>query len=352
MTSLSVIISLVRIIDLLHTTYTMEEMDNEIFGGDDDDEEEVGTKEPIASQNQTQPAVKGFLSDIFGDDDDDDDVKGTGSGLRDSDDDLNNSSDDDVTSTKRKKLGKKKDTSSSSASKKKKSKEVKEGKKGKDKDKIKKRKSDSQITSSGRVIKKPTAPRERDPNAAPATTEGDEYDSEEDVVATKDDRRFLADEDNRELAGVMAEYEDDDQNFDDERPRKKGRSEAGRATKELDPFSETLQAMKKPKAVEIGDQDKAKLAGDLLMKMSMAESQDDILVEKKQPAVNKLNMLKNVQAVVNVKTLQNTLLDHDILSVFASWLKLCPDKSLPSLTLRTTIYEMLAQLPCQSGKYH
>jgi len=331
-------------------------MDEELFGGDspvggDADKDDAVDEQPT----QTQTQVKGFLSDIFGDDDDDDGIKGSGGGgLRDSDDELNDSSDEDVTTKRKSKLGKKKDKGREKESKKK----GKEGKKNKEKDKGKKRKQSDgpQVTSSGRVSKKPSAPKERDPNAPPRE-EGDAYDSEEDVVATRDDRQFLADEDDGELAGVVAEYDDDDQNFDDERPRKKSKGGSGGGgsggsgrTKELDPLSETLKEMKKPKTAEITDTEKGKISTDLLNKMEEAALKDDRLLEAGKPAVHKLNLLTHVQAMVNVRSLQGTLLDFDILRAFATWLRPRPDKSLPSITLRTAIYEMLAKLPCQTGE--
>ncbi len=67
-----------------------------------------------------------------------------------------------------------------------------------------------------------------------------------------------------------------------------------------------------------------------------------------QPAVNKINLLPRVEAVVAVKALQGTLLDFDILGVFADWICVKKDKSLPSHTVRTSVYKMLNDLPCQS----
>lgn len=322
----------------------MEDIEADLFGVDEEDKPNA----EAASQSQTQVAVKGFLSDIFGDDDDDEAgaIKGSGGGKGDSDEEFNDSSDDDVTSRKRNKLGGKKKVKAKEPKNKKAKKSKKE-----DKEKGKKRKPVEVATASGRISKKPTAPKERDPNAAAGADDGDAYDSEEDAVATREDRQFLADEDDNELAGVLREYDDDDQNFDDERPRKKskGGGGGGGSTKELDPFSETLKAMKKPKAVEINDTEKNKIANDLLQKMDQAAIKDQVMCSKGEPAVNKLNLLPAVQSVVSTRSMQATLLDYDILRAFSTWLQPLPDKSLPSLTLRSAVYEMLVKLPCQSG---
>jgi len=332
----------------------MGDVETDLFGADDDEPEVEAGAGQTQTQSQTQPAVRGFMADIFGDDDDDDvAIRGSGGGgNRDSDDELNDSSDEDVTSKRKSKLGKKKTTKEP----KKKAKEPKKkGKEGK-----KRKQSETQVTSSGRISKKPTGPKAaRDPNA-PKADDGDEYDSEEDAVATKDDQNFLADEDDRELAGVVGEYEDDEQNFDDERPRKKakggggggrgGGGGGGGGGRDLDPFSETLQAMKKPKAVEINDTEKGRLAEELRKKMATAAREDDRLYREGKPAVHKLNMLAHVQSVVAVKDLQQTLLEYDILVSFSQWLRPRPDKSLPTLALRTALYELMAKLPCQSGE--
>lgn len=323
------------------------EADPELFGDDDEDEPQAKAPAANPSQSQTQPHVANFLNDIFGDDSDDEGIKGAGGGG--SDDELNDS-DDDVTTKSR--LKKKKDAG---AGKKKKVKgKDKEKGKGKDKDKgSKKRKAEVQVTSSGRISKKPSAPssKAKADGSGAAADEGDEYDSENDLEMSKEDRNFIAGEDDAETAGVMREYDQEDQNFDDERPRKKSKGGDGRAQKDLDPFSETLLAMKKPKVQEIGDNDKNSLALSLLREMDLAQKRDEERLRDNQPAIFKLHMLQRVQAVVNVKALQNTLLDLDILAVFVDWVKPLHDKSLPSLTLRSAVYEMLAKLPCQTGKF-
>jgi len=324
------------------------EADPELFGDDDEDEPQA---QPAAnpSQSQTQPHVANFLNDIFGDDSDDEGIKGAGGGG--SDDELNDS-DDDVTTKSR--LKKKKDAG---AGKKKKGEKKAKGKdkekgKGKDKDKgSKKRKAEVQVTSSGRISKKPSAPSSKAKGDGSArANDGDEYDSDNDLEMSKEDRNFIAGEDDAETAGVMKEYDAEDQNFDDERPRKKSKGGDGRAQKDLDPFSETLLSMKKPKVQEIGDNDKNSLALSLLREMDLAQKRDEERLRENQPAIFKLHMLERVQKVVNVKALQNALLDLDILAVFVDWIKPLPDKSLPSLTLRSAVYEMLAKLPCQTGE--
>jgi hypothetical protein len=191
-------------------------------------------------------------------------------------------------------------------------------------------------------------------------SEGDAYDSGEEVVATADDGKFLADEDDDLLAGVVNEYGADDQNFDDDlRPNNKKKNKAGGGggggggggngpRKPLDPFSETLATMKKPKKIDVSENDKQRVATDLLKRMDGACKHDDALFAAGQPAFHKLNLLKKVEEMVGLQAMQGTLLDFDILGVFSEWLSIKSDTSLPSHTVRLAIYKMLDKLPCQN----
>jgi hypothetical protein len=58
-------------------------------------------------------------------------------------------------------------------------------------------------------------------------------------------------------------------------------------------------------------------------------------------------MLNTVQQVVAVKDLHEAILDNDILFVFNDWIEPKDDSSLPALTIRSAIYDMLNTLPCQ-----
>ena len=82
--------------------------------------------------------------------------------------------------------------------------------------------------------------------------------------------------------------------------------------------------------------------------MDAVRKKDEACYAKGEPAMHKINLLKRVQEVVQVKDLQATLLDYDILGVFADWLHVKADKSLPSHTVRTAVYVMLNSLPCET----
>jgi transcription factor SPN1 len=49
----------------------------------------------------------------------------------------------------------------------------------------------------------------------------------------------------------------------------------------------------------------------------------------------------------NVKELQHTLLEFDLLGVLRVWIEPRDAKTLPSLTIRRAVYDMLLRIPCQ-----
>ena len=196
-------------------------------------------------------------------------------------------------------------------------------------------------------------------DAAGAAADGDEYDSGDDVQHTAEDENFIDDDD--DLADIRGEYDAEDQIFDDERPAfqkkpttsAKRSSESGGTKKGADdPFSLTLEAMKKPKLKEMSDNEKDKVADQLLRRMGEACVRDEACFREGQPAVYKLQLLKTVQSVVTVKALQHTLLERDLLGALRDWIEPKNDaqKTLPSLAIRTAVYDILMKLPCHTDQ--
>ena len=177
---------------------------------------------------------------------------------------------------------------------------------------------------------------------------GDEYDSEVDVKRTADDDAFIDKEDDN--ADLLAEYEEDPQHFDDERPenykRKKDREET-EEVEDSNPLSQTLKSMKRRRSDDLSEIHKTEIAQDLLHKMDRAAKADNQLYLEGKPAVHKLNMLKQVQKLAGVKSLQNTLLDFDILGALRTWIEPKDKSTLPGLTVRVAVYELLKRLPCE-----
>lgn len=381
---------------------------SDIFGdADDDDDGPVqrrrgGGSAPQNSSSSSSAAMT-TEKDIFGDSDDDDDdalpvSKGTKKGTNksddifgdDDDDDLLDSDEEDAHAAKRSRLSKGGKLSSKNKSERKskssdgeddemggsgdnvQKKKHKSKDKEKDKDKKKKKKNkagkegsgaDGGSSSSSKIGKR-TSSRQASSGTTKksasgangegkAVDDGDEYDSGEEVVRTKEDDAFIDEDD--EMGDLVKEYEEDEQNFNDLRPdgsqvKKKRKADSdgdgSSSSKKLDPLSQTLSAMKKPKKAAMTDAEKQKIVTDLLARMDKAARDDDRLFQLKQPATNKLQLLKVVQQIVSMRDLHNTLLDYDILAVMKDWIEPKDASTLPSLQVRTAVYEMLYKLPC------
>jgi transcription factor SPN1 len=361
----------------LYTKKKEKEMD------DDDDETPTQTQSVSVSQVGLSHTQDKTLADIFGDDSDSDaDAGAAPSGTQSRTktvfygeyDSLDDSDEDDASNKKSKLLKVNKKSSSASVSKydsdddaadKHRSSSSKKG----DKDKKKKRKHDDKGKDKGDKSKK-RSKRDKSSKSSRDTgdgevSSGDAYDSGEDMTRTRDDDNFLASDSDDDLRGVTREYDEDNQIFDDERPdeARKGSktkkpsassrshpaegSSGTKTVKDMDPMSQTLAMIKKPKATEMSETEKARIVTELLRKMDFAGRMDDEMYRQKQPAIYKLQMLKTVESIVEIRALQTTLLEYDILAAFKDWLEPKDDKTLPSLEVRTSIYRMLLSLPCQ-----
>ena len=85
-----------------------------------------------------------------------------------------------------------------------------------------------------------------------------------------------------------------------------------------------------------------------LARMEVATEQDRESVVAKQPAVQKLRMLKEMTTKLKEVDLHESFLRHGLLKVLASWLNLLPDGNLPNVTVRTAVIEAIRQLPIET----
>eukprot|EP01038_Epipyxis_sp_PR26KG_P008394 gene8394-11352_t len=352
---------------------------------DDQNDNEVHHSNAYSSQsqvNQTQPEVQTMYKDIFGDSDEEveDDIpqnksSGRSADLNTGDDDskMFDDSDDDVFVSKGGRL-QKKNTSTNIPQ----SKVTLENLIDSDDEiePISSKNLDKDSSTRKRKRKEKRERREKKNNGKVAVGDqpregtkgesGDEYDSGEDIQATHEDQAFIDSEDDDMNKDILKEYDQDNDRFDDERPMmmkkssysKKSGSGGGGGSSDssyrnrdpslLDPLSQALIDMKKPKTQDLSDSDKDRFAEKLLTKMSYAVEQDDILFRNGKPAVHKLRLLPSVQQAISMKQLQQVLLDKDLLGVLRDWIEPRDGKTLPLLTIRSAIYEMLLKLPCTS----
>jgi transcription factor SPN1 len=355
----------------------MENLEEEIFGADSDQEEpekvssavqdndDLGLFDDAPSSAVTSSSFRDDNDDLFFDSDDENAVgasrknklkKGSGSVKRRTVDDENlMDSDDDDFQARQQKKDKKLSR--------------KEGKEGK----IKKRKHSEREREERREKKRSKLAggnKEKggvggEGGEKPDVSSGDEYDSGEEVVENEEDRNFIDEDD--DLKDVRNEYDDDDQNFDDERPdhhrpgggggksggKKSSSSSASSSssyvskssTKDQDPLSQTLSEIRKPKLKALTDAEKDQMIDKLLKQMTKAQQLDDECFKAKKPAIYKLQLLPAVQRAVSMKQLHNTLLEKDFLWYLRDWIEPKNATTLPALSLRTSIYEMLLKLP-------
>ncbi|CAM9103564.1 unnamed protein product [Ectocarpus fasciculatus] len=167
----------------------------------------------------------------------------------------------------------------------------------------------------------------------------DEYDSGEEVVRTAEDDAFIDSDDDDD---IMAEYRTDKQSFHDERPM-----EMGTPVRDDNPLAQALTDMKRKKHEAWTDDKKGDLAQEILMLMDRAADEDDELFREGNVPVMKLKALPRIQQLLGIKTLQPTLLEYNLLTALNRWIEPKDRHTLPGLTVRSAVYELLKQLPCQ-----
>mmetsp|Transcript_13510 Transcript_13510/g.22207 ORF Transcript_13510/g.22207 Transcript_13510/m.22207 type:complete len:480 (+) Transcript_13510:80-1519(+) len=302
--------------------------------------------------SQTQAELKNMVSDLFGDSSDEEDNEVDETSVKvpippvvkkpiDEDDLFSSDEEDEVQAPAKKRLGtgvaaKKRDRSGESAS----TSDAKRSRKG------------QSGSSSGEV-------------ADDIHDSDDEYDSGEEVVKTKEDDDFLDNnEDDQEL---LREYDKDNETFDDERPDGDVRYHTGGgrssgSTKKVsggggigmidpnttNPFEQTLLALKRKKATDVTDTKKGEIVSDILRAMNEAAEEDKLLYQQNQPAIKKLQMISRMERAVTTKTLQNILLEYDLLIELNKWIEPMSKNVLAALTVRTAVYDVLMKLPVQT----
>ncbi|RHY81895.1 hypothetical protein DYB31_000900 [Aphanomyces astaci] len=151
---------------------------------------------------------------------------------------------------------------------------------------------------------------------------GDEYDSGDEVVRSKDDEAFIDEED--DLDGVLGEYNQDNQHFHDERPDEEdeegGRySRGGGGGHEEDYFEDTLKSMKPGRGrgkMKLSQQEIESLVQqEVLYKMDKAYNDDQVSMERKVPAFEKLKLVDKLSTLLRKVQLQLPMLDFNLLEV-------------------------------------
>lgn len=299
------------------------------------------------AMSHTQEYEKTF-DDIFGESDDDEEVvmpqkatKKAQSSAVEADDIFADSDEEEAKPSRKRVLG-------GSDSKKRKKKGAKEEKKKK----RKKQYDDGEGIEDGDGGGKSRSKREKrdkgEEGGLPEENVGEDpgaYDSEPEVERTAEDDAFI--DANDDDADLVNDYNAQTQNFDD------GKGNRGRdptmvdGKKYKDEFTATMAGMRKKKAKQLTDTQIESAVGSIIEKMRKAHVDDESSLQAGEVALAKVTLLPVVEKTVGMRPLQNMLLERNILEVFKSWIEPRADKSLASLSVRSAVYKILLNLPCQ-----
>lgn len=177
---------------------------------------------------------------------------------------------------------------------------------------------------------------------------GDAYDSEPEVARTKDDDDFIdADDD---LADVLGEYDNDKQEFADERPVGRDFEEEEEEETKTDSnfFDETLKELKsgrRRRGLSLSPQELEQLVQEILYRMDTAQTADENSISEGKPGLEKLKLLDTVVDTLSKVQLQSTLLDFNLLEVMRKWIQPTANGHLPNVGIRTKLLRVTKRLP-------
>ena len=275
---------------------------------DDDDDDDVPQVEAKTTEEKPEAVGKNenLMQDLFGDDSDSDDdapavkdeaVKGEAA-----DDDADDESEEKIAVAKPKKKSKK---------------AADRPRRGKKEKGAKRDISAEEKASWDKVV----VGGESDDDAEPVRTAADDAFIDDTDVAPEE--RY-GDDDDRSPSASEAEEEDDDLE------KLFGSKSSGRGRARQSEQAITSEVL------------------NFLARMEVATEQDRESVVAKQPAVQKLRMLKEMTTKLKEVDLHESFLRHGLLKVLASWLNLLPDGNLPNVTVRTAVIEAIRQLPIET----
>ncbi|CAI5742389.1 unnamed protein product [Hyaloperonospora brassicae] len=173
--------------------------------------------------------------------------------------------------------------------------------------------------------------------------EGDEYDSGEDAVTTKDDEDFIDRDD--DLADVLGEYAEDRQQFDDERPMEE--REPTQEQKD-DFFDRTLKSLKTGRArtkLNLLPQEMEQITQEVLYRMDKAYADDLASIAERRVALEKIKFVDSALHILRKIQFQPMLLDFDLLTIVKKWIQPFEDGTLPNVGLRTKMLDMVSKMP-------
>ena len=118
---------------------------------------------------------------------------------------------------------------------------------------------------------------------------------------------------------------------------------------ELDGHKRTRRRRKKLGAMSLGAEDMLNKVTGLLSRMDTAAENDIESNAKRQPAIEKIKMLDEVEEACIHRDLQRMLLNEGLLGVLKAWIEPLSDGTLPNIKIRTTVLRILQKLPIDTG---
>ncbi|KAI9248295.1 hypothetical protein BDA99DRAFT_525324 [Phascolomyces articulosus] len=199
--------------------------------------------------------------------------------------------------------------------------------------------------------------------------EDDDYDEEEEETVLKRPRlpsfkkanRDSTQDDDPELARMREELrskrqggdgvEGNDQQDSQQPP---GELDPGQELLDVfDKFAEKAMSSGKRKRKKADEEDLERAMDDELStlreKMRQAADQDNQSNSERKPALAKLKMLQEANALLTLDAAQDSILDNQLLDSIRAWLEPLPDRSLPSLDIQNSMLDVLNTLSITSG---
>lgn len=174
-----------------------------------------------------------------------------------------------------------------------------------------------------------------------------------------DEKRSFIDSDEdipdiKKTYDVQNEYEDEDDPFNDDKDGENvpllNQAEID-DDNEIDNILKRLKGRNKKKGDGMTEEQREFFVHGLLVKMDKAYNDDLNCRRNNKPCLNKIKLLNSVIEALQKSSLQQFFLEKNILEVLENWLRPSPvDGSLPDLTIRNKIYDLLFKLPIESDQ--
>ena len=188
-----------------------------------------------------------------------------------------------------------------------------------------------------RQVKAQRAGKEKEKGGASAADLFADSEDDEEGEATAADQAFIEQDDLFASSGDEGEGDRDVSAL----PQAEEAEEEDADLKEID---HKIKNRGKKKRKDLDPQEKAHICRSILARMEAAYDADKEAWKQQKPAVHKLKLLKEVEAVLIQRHMRETLLYESALSTMATWLEPLDDMTLPNVKIRTPLLRLLSKM--------